>query len=73
MDAVHYFEDVASALLNAKEEIFITDWWLTPELFLRRPVVHMTDPSRLDKILHSKAVSRYCEGRCLCVFYMYVY
>ncbi|XP_067950671.1 phospholipase D1-like [Watersipora subatra] len=55
VDAVNYFEDVASALQSAREEIFITDWWLTPELFLRRPVVHLGAPSRLDRILHSKA------------------
>lgn len=57
VDACGYFADIASALENATEEIFITDWWLTPELFLRRPVLHMTDDSRLDRILHRKAVS----------------
>ena len=56
VDAASYFADVASALENAQEEIFITDWWMSPELFLRRPVVHMNDPSRLDKILLRKAV-----------------
>uniref|UniRef100_A0A672GKT4 Phospholipase n=1 Tax=Salarias fasciatus TaxID=181472 RepID=A0A672GKT4_SALFA len=34
-----YMEDVADALEEAKEEIFITDWWLSPEIFLKRPVV----------------------------------
>ena len=42
------------ALNNAKEEIFIADWWLCPELYLKRP----TDDAaqfRLDKILIRKA------------------
>ncbi len=41
------------ALKNAKEEIFIADWWLCPELYLIRP----TDDEqyRLDKILIKKA------------------
>lgn len=48
-----YFEDLADALEQAKEEIFITDWWLSPEVFLKRPA---TDPYwRLDQILKRKA------------------
>ncbi|KAG2468059.1 PLD2 Phospholipase, partial [Polypterus senegalus] len=49
-----YFADVAEALEQAKEEIFITDWWLSPEIFLKRPA--NDDYWRLDKILHRKAV-----------------
>ena len=40
-------------LNNAKEEIFITDWWLCPELFLKRPSDDLQ--YRLDKILLKKA------------------
>ncbi|XP_028322528.1 phospholipase D1 isoform X2 [Gouania willdenowi] len=48
-----YFADLADALEQAKEEIFITDWWLSPEVFLKRPA---TDNYwRLDHILHRKA------------------
>lgn len=48
-----YFEDLADALEQAKEEIFITDWWLSPEVFLKRPA---TDNHwRLDEILKRKA------------------
>uniref|UniRef100_A0A674ART5 Phospholipase n=1 Tax=Salmo trutta TaxID=8032 RepID=A0A674ART5_SALTR len=44
-----YFADLADALEQAKEEIFITDWWLSPEVFLKRPA---TDTYwRLDQIL----------------------
>nr|XP_020501570.1 phospholipase D1-like [Labrus bergylta] len=49
-----YMEDVADALEAAKEEIFITDWWLSPEIFLKRPVVE-GNRWRLDSILKRKA------------------
>uniref|UniRef100_A0A4W4ERY9 Phospholipase n=1 Tax=Electrophorus electricus TaxID=8005 RepID=A0A4W4ERY9_ELEEL len=49
-----YMEDVASALEEAKEEIFITDWWLSPEIFLKRPVVE-GNRWRLDCVLKRKA------------------
>uniref|UniRef100_A0A8C1FR73 Phospholipase n=1 Tax=Cyprinus carpio carpio TaxID=630221 RepID=A0A8C1FR73_CYPCA len=48
-----YFSDVADALEQAKEEIFITDWWLSPEVFLKRPATGTY--WRLDKILRRKA------------------
>ncbi|XP_076024753.1 phospholipase D2 [Genypterus blacodes] len=48
-----YFADLADALDQAKEEIFITDWWLSPEVHLKRPA---SDNSwRLDEILKRKA------------------
>ncbi|KAJ8279282.1 hypothetical protein COCON_G00063480 [Conger conger] len=49
-----YMEDVADALEEAKEEIFITDWWLSPEIFLKRPVVE-GNHWRLDCVLKRKA------------------
>uniref|UniRef100_A0A8C2B0X1 Phospholipase n=1 Tax=Cyprinus carpio TaxID=7962 RepID=A0A8C2B0X1_CYPCA len=48
-----YFSDLADALEQAKEEIFITDWWLSPEVFLKRPATGTY--WRLDKILKRKA------------------
>ncbi|XP_044226561.1 phospholipase D1 [Thunnus albacares] len=48
-----YFEDLADALEQAKEEIFITDWWLSPEVFLKRPATE--NYWRLDEILKRKA------------------
>lgn len=48
---------VADALEGAKEEIFIADWWLSPEIFLKRPMME-GDYWRLDKILERKAVSK---------------
>ncbi|XP_061825206.1 phospholipase D1a [Nerophis lumbriciformis] len=49
-----YMEDVANALEEAREEIFITDWWLSPEIFLKRPVVE-GNYWRLDCTLKRKA------------------
>ncbi|XP_077591614.1 phospholipase D1-like [Stigmatopora nigra] len=49
-----YMEDLADALEEAKEEIFITDWWLSPEIFLKRPIVE-GNRWRLDHVLRRKA------------------
>uniref|UniRef100_W5N7K7 Phospholipase D2 n=1 Tax=Lepisosteus oculatus TaxID=7918 RepID=W5N7K7_LEPOC len=49
-----YFADVAQALEQAREEIFITDWWLSPEIYLKRPAT--SHYWRLDQILKRKAV-----------------
>ncbi|XP_077204517.1 phospholipase D1 [Paroedura picta] len=54
LNAKGYFEDVANAMEAAKEEIFITDWWLSPEIFMKRPVVE-GNRWRLDCILRRKA------------------
>ncbi|MCJ8748818.1 hypothetical protein PDJAM_G00169210 [Pangasius djambal] len=48
-----YFSDLADALEKAKEEIFITDWWLSPEVYLKRPA--RGTYWRLDQILKRKA------------------
>ncbi|XP_061608303.1 phospholipase D1 isoform X2 [Phyllopteryx taeniolatus] len=48
-----YFTDLADALEQAKEEIFITDWWLSPEVFLKRPATD--NVWRLDEVLKRKA------------------
>uniref|UniRef100_A0A0E0C141 Phospholipase n=1 Tax=Oryza meridionalis TaxID=40149 RepID=A0A0E0C141_9ORYZ len=40
--------------LHFSFEIFITDWWLCPELYLRRPF-HHHESSRLDILLESRA------------------
>uniref|UniRef100_A0A8C1ZFF2 Phospholipase n=1 Tax=Cyprinus carpio TaxID=7962 RepID=A0A8C1ZFF2_CYPCA len=54
VNAAGYFDAIADALEGAKEEIFITAWWLSPEIFLKRLVV---DGSmwRLDHVLKRKA------------------
>ncbi|KAL3266697.1 hypothetical protein HHI36_010859 [Cryptolaemus montrouzieri] len=54
VDGKTYMSAVADALDNAKEEIFITDWWLSPEIYLKRPAIdgHYW---RLDTLLKRKA------------------
>lgn len=54
VDGSSYMNAVADALEGAKEEIFIANWWLSPEIYMKRPVVH-GDYWRLDKILQRKA------------------
>ena len=48
-----YMEHVMHALNEAREEIYIADWWLCPELYLKRPNNDLQ--YRLDKILLKKA------------------
>lgn len=52
VDGRDYFWQVSRALMRAKDRIFIHDWWLSPELYLRRPG---TPKYRLDNILKKKA------------------
>ncbi|CAO1628953.1 unnamed protein product [Parajaminaea phylloscopi] len=52
IDGRDYFWELSRALLLAKDRIMIHDWWLSPELYLRRP----GEPKwRLDNILKKKA------------------
>jgi phospholipase D1/2 len=51
-------EAVAKGILAAQEEIFITDWWLSPEINLIRPFDD--DSMRLDNLLGRRAVSFEC-------------
>ncbi|KZV82901.1 phospholipase D/nuclease, partial [Exidia glandulosa HHB12029] len=52
VDGRDYFWNVSRALLLAKERIFIMDWWLSPEMYLRRPG---REHYRLDRLLERKA------------------
>lgn len=54
IDGQAAFDAIASSIEEAKSEIFITDWWLCPELYLRRPF-HAHGSSRLDSLLEAKA------------------
>ncbi|GAA5985829.1 hypothetical protein JCM5350_006905 [Sporobolomyces pararoseus] len=49
-----YFYALSELLEKAKETIWILDWWLTPELYLRRPPAKHED-YRLDRLLKRKA------------------
>ena len=51
---VDFFWAYSEMLDSAKEAIFILDWWLSPELYLRRPPAQYPE-WRLDRILKRKA------------------
>ncbi|KAI9681583.1 MAG: hypothetical protein M1829_000780 [Trizodia sp. TS-e1964] len=54
VDGRDYFWAVSVALEKAKETIYIADWWLSPELFLRRPPYYNQE-WRLDQVLKRRA------------------
>ncbi|KAI9691964.1 MAG: hypothetical protein M1820_009642 [Bogoriella megaspora] len=54
IDGRDYFWAVSVALDRAKETIYIADWWLSPELFLRRPP-YFHQEYRLDQVLKRRA------------------
>ncbi|KAL0085255.1 hypothetical protein J3Q64DRAFT_1746253 [Phycomyces blakesleeanus] len=54
VDGHDYCWAVSEAIENAKTCIFIEDWWLTPELYLRRPPAKY-DHFRIDQLLRRKA------------------
>ncbi|CAG8605205.1 4974_t:CDS:10 [Funneliformis mosseae] len=54
VDGKDYFFAVSEAILAAKSEIYIEDWWLSPELYLRRPP-SQNEQFRLDRLLKKKA------------------
>ncbi|KIO26629.1 hypothetical protein M407DRAFT_199455 [Tulasnella calospora MUT 4182] len=54
IDGHDYFWAVSEILESAKQCIFILDWWLSPELYLRRPPSDFPQ-FRLDRLLKRKA------------------
>ncbi|KIY71099.1 phospholipase D/nuclease [Cylindrobasidium torrendii FP15055 ss-10] len=54
VDGHDYMWALSEMLDRAKDVIFILDWWLTPELYLRRPPAEHED-YRLDRVLKRKA------------------
>lgn len=55
VDGCHFMAAVADAIESAKEDIMIADWWLSPEIYMKRPVFD-GNTWRLDTILQRKAV-----------------
>jgi phospholipase D1/2 len=49
-----FFWAVSELIERATESIFILDWWLSPEIFLRRPPSQYPE-YRLDRLLAKKA------------------
>jgi phospholipase D1/2 len=74
--AQQYYEDLENELEKATHEIYITDWWMSPEVYLKRPINWISDfkevngkkveiknyntHSRLDQIL-KRAAARGCK------------
>ena len=54
VDGRDHMWQVSRAIDNAKSFIYIHDWWLSPELFLRRPAA-ASAKWRLDRLLQRKA------------------
>jgi phospholipase D1/2 len=54
VDGASYMSAVADAIEGAVEEIYIADWWLSPEIYMKRPTLD-GEYWRLDKILLRKA------------------
>ncbi|CUA74327.1 Phospholipase D p2 [Rhizoctonia solani] len=54
IDGHDYFWAMSEILDSAQECIFILDWWLSPELYLRRPPADHYE-WRLDRLLQRKA------------------
>ena len=54
VDGRSYMWNVSRAISMAKHTIYIHDWWLSPELYLRRPAA-ISRKWRLDRLLRDKA------------------
>ncbi|KAG8908870.1 hypothetical protein FRC01_007238, partial [Tulasnella sp. 417] len=55
IDGADYFYAVSELIDSATECIFILDWWLSPETYLRRPPAD-NEEWRLDRLLKRKAL-----------------
>ncbi len=54
VDARDYWYAASAAIEMAKDVIYIHDWWLSPELYLRRPA-NGNQNWRIDRLLERKA------------------
>ncbi|KAL8853926.1 MAG: hypothetical protein Q9221_001234 [Calogaya cf. arnoldii] len=54
VDGCGYMWAVSRALEQARESIWILDWWLSPELYLRRPPAN-NEQYRIDRMLQAAA------------------
>lgn len=54
VDGRDYFWALSEALRMAQDVIYIHDWWLSPELYMRRPV-NGNQEFRIDRILKERA------------------
>ncbi|TGZ77596.1 phospholipase D/nuclease [Ascodesmis nigricans] len=54
VDGKDYMYAVSVAIENAKKSIYILDWWLSPEVYMRRPP-KLNERYRLDRLLQAAA------------------
>ncbi|KAI1430526.1 phospholipase D [Xylaria sp. CBS 124048] len=54
VDGRDYMWNVSRAISMAQDVIYIHDWWLSPELYMRRPACN-SQKWRLDRLLQRKA------------------
>jgi phospholipase D1/2 len=54
VDGCSYMFAVSVALERARQSVWIMDWWLSPELYLRRPPAK-NEQYRLDRMLKAAA------------------
>lgn len=54
IDAEEYYGALVRAIEDAREEIYLHGWWISPELYLKRPPAD-NPQLRLDRILQRKA------------------
>ncbi|MGL4948194.1 MAG: hypothetical protein ACRC42_02290, partial [Mycoplasma sp.] len=65
VDGHDYFIEWKKELLKATQSVFITDWWMSPELFLERPVnmdkyEKLAQDDTLD-VSNGNNLERWCE------------
>ena len=53
VDGKDYYEDLYQKLMDAQKTIFMTDWWMSPEVWLRRPILE-SDYIKGSKIKEDK-------------------
>ncbi|KFA74531.1 hypothetical protein S40288_04884 [Stachybotrys chartarum IBT 40288] len=54
VDGRDYMWNVSRAINMAKDVIYLHDWWISPELYMRRPAA-ISQKWRLDRLLQKKA------------------
>ena len=57
IDGKDYFNDLYEKLMGAKRSIFITDWWMSPEVWLQRPILE-SDYTSFFKKKNENSLSR---------------
>ncbi|MBI4860409.1 MAG: hypothetical protein HY815_09130, partial [Candidatus Riflebacteria bacterium] len=55
IDGSSYYGALADAIDGATHSLLIADWWLSPEVYLRRDALPLRDQDRLDNLLAAAA------------------